>query len=219
MKREHARQLLRQRRQELVSRLASLEEGLRQGAKDSVQELSMYDNHPADLGSETFERQKDLGTRYRLKQHLLEVDSAMRRVEQGSYGRCERCGAPIDTRRLEVVPATRYCVGCQKKADAHTPSRGRPIEEEVIRPPFGIQSMLSHGPAYDGRDTWEDVARYGTASTPQDQPGSRNYRDLYLEEEPDDGVVQEVEGLVDEAGEPIDERARQHRRGRRPGSH
>jgi YteA family regulatory protein len=216
MNRERALVLLRRRREQLVAGIETLRaRGLGQSARDSVGELSMYDNHPADVGSETFEREKDLGLVTSHKRQLRDVDEALRRVYQGSYGRCAGCGLPIGDARLEVVPEASLCTHCQARAEA--PTAGvRPPEEAVIRPPFGHQDLASHGPAYDGRDTWEDVAFHGTASTPQDQPGATGYDDLHLEEEVDDGAVQEVEAIIDDQGEPLSEpvRRRRTKRGR-----
>lgn len=47
-----------------------------------------------------------------LQQEAREVQAALSRLDRGSYGACERCGAMIDPRRLEVLPATRFCIGC-----------------------------------------------------------------------------------------------------------
>jgi len=125
-----ARQRLRRRRQELVSQLESLKGGLVPGARESTQELSLSDNHPADLGSETYEREKDLGLHRLVKQQVFEVDLALHRLDQGSYGRCEGCGGLIPDARLEVLPEARRCTFCQ--AAARPPLRRRPVEEEVL---------------------------------------------------------------------------------------
>jgi DnaK suppressor protein len=48
------------------------------------------------------------------RQQLQETEAALGRVEDGSYGLCCSCGEPVLPERLEIMPATRYCVGCQK---------------------------------------------------------------------------------------------------------
>lgn len=73
-------------------------------------ELTSLDQHPADTGSETFEREKDMAILNTLEDQLTEVDEALKRVEEGSYGVCEACGQAIAPERLEVVPTARYCV-------------------------------------------------------------------------------------------------------------
>lgn len=47
---------------------------------------------------------------------LREIEAALIRLDQGSYGRCEECGAAIAQERLEILPYTRYCVSCQPRA-------------------------------------------------------------------------------------------------------
>jgi RNA polymerase-binding transcription factor DksA len=49
---------------------------------------------------------------------LVELDDALRRFDDGTYGRCERCGSPISTSRLEALPHARFCMRCQREEDA-----------------------------------------------------------------------------------------------------
>ncbi|MBI4608279.1 MAG: TraR/DksA family transcriptional regulator [Candidatus Rokubacteria bacterium] len=48
---------------------------------------------------------------------LKEVTTALRKIEEGSFGACERCGEPIAEKRLEVLPFARYCIGCQRAVE------------------------------------------------------------------------------------------------------
>jgi DnaK suppressor protein len=57
---------------------------------------------------------------------LTALEEAQRRLEMGTYGRCEECGEPIDIRRLKLVPFTAYCVDCQKKVDEGPAAPQRP---------------------------------------------------------------------------------------------
>jgi RNA polymerase-binding transcription factor DksA len=72
-------------------------------------ELADYDQHQADQGTEVFELSRDLGLREDFDQRLAEVDDASRRLDEGRYGICERCGRPIDEERLRAMPSARYC--------------------------------------------------------------------------------------------------------------
>ena len=76
----------------------------------STGELSTLDQHPADLGTETFEREKDTALLATLEREISEIDAALERIEAGTYGKCERCGGDIGSERLEAVPVTRFCV-------------------------------------------------------------------------------------------------------------
>lgn len=59
--------------------------------------------HPADTGTETFEQEKNAGLRDHLEWEIQEVQSALERIERGSYGVCEACGRPIDPNRSDAV--------------------------------------------------------------------------------------------------------------------
>jgi RNA polymerase-binding transcription factor DksA len=70
-------------------------------------ELSDYDQHPADSASDTFEREKDLGLLDDLEAELAEVEAAIERIDNGTYGVDEVTGEPIDPARLDAVPTAR----------------------------------------------------------------------------------------------------------------
>jgi DnaK suppressor protein len=68
----------------------------------------------ADSGQATAERTETLGIVETLRSQLAEVVAALDRLEQGTYGRCDRCGNEIPEARLEAVPAARLCVSCKQ---------------------------------------------------------------------------------------------------------
>jgi len=74
---------------------------------EQVAELAAYDQHPADMGSETFEREKDLSILEQLETELAEIQAALQRVDDGTYGIDEVTGDPIAPERLEAVPTAR----------------------------------------------------------------------------------------------------------------
>lgn len=81
-------------------------------------ELSTTPLHLADLGTETFEQDRDLGLAERESQELSQIDEALDRIEDGSYGICESCEQPVNRERLEALPFARRCLPCQTKAEA-----------------------------------------------------------------------------------------------------
>ena len=99
-------------------KLQDLVEGLRtetsQVETEQVGELSSYDQHPADLGSETFEREKDLSILEGLETELAEVEAALRRLAEGTYGIDEVTGERIDPERLEAIPEARTNVDTRR---------------------------------------------------------------------------------------------------------
>jgi len=95
-----------------------------QTEQESLSELSSVDQHQADMGTETFEREKDLSILESIESELADVEHALRRLDEGTYGTCEACGQPIDDERLEVLPATRLCRDDQARAEVEPGSVG-----------------------------------------------------------------------------------------------
>ncbi|HMC04501.1 MAG TPA: TraR/DksA C4-type zinc finger protein [Actinomycetota bacterium] len=76
-----------------------------------------YDQHPADMASETFERAKDLSILIGMAAKIADIDRALERLAAGSYGICEACGQPIAEARLEAWPAARFCRADQARSE------------------------------------------------------------------------------------------------------
>jgi RNA polymerase-binding protein DksA len=113
METEAARTRLLQERERLIGIRASLEET----TADVGSELSFADQHPADDGSDTFERAKQLAILERTDRQLADVDRALERLDRGQYGICEACGEPIGPARLTARPAARLCLRDQELAE------------------------------------------------------------------------------------------------------
>jgi RNA polymerase-binding transcription factor DksA len=86
--------------------------------RDALGELSVVDQHPADVGTETFEQTKGLSILEQVEAQLRDVERALARLDDGTYGVCEICGRPIEAARLEARPAARYCLEDQMKVEA-----------------------------------------------------------------------------------------------------
>lgn len=106
-----ARDRLVAERQRLLALRDGLEEDVAGEAENaSMGELSDADQHPADVATETFNRERDASIAESVDGELTGVDEALERLDSGTYGRCEVCGRPIPPERLEALPATRFCV-------------------------------------------------------------------------------------------------------------
>ena len=81
-------------------------------------ELSDVDQHPADIGTETFDREKQASILEVTERQLQDVERAMGRLDGGTFGTCEACGRVIPIERLEARPATRFCLDDQQRAEA-----------------------------------------------------------------------------------------------------
>ncbi|MHB1549384.1 MAG: TraR/DksA C4-type zinc finger protein [Acidimicrobiales bacterium] len=164
-----ARRALTRERAELQDRLRETRRyGLNDAMNDAAGELSGYDQHPADLGSEMFERARNLALGEHDLLRLEAIEQALQRLDEGVYGRCAHCGGMIEPLRLEAEPAAAQCMGCANGERQGMQNRDRPIEEEVLRPPAG-RSTNGNGRGDDGlhgEDAWEVVARMNARKDP-----------------------------------------------------
>jgi RNA polymerase-binding transcription factor DksA len=83
------------------------DEGLDQEEADQVGDLSHIPQHQGDQGSDLFEREKDLAILEQLENELAEIEAALQRLDQGTYGIDEVTGEPIAPERLEARPSAR----------------------------------------------------------------------------------------------------------------
>lgn len=213
---EHYRRLLEKRRSELTHRLEESDDfDLAASLKDSVHELSAYDNHPADLGTETFERGLDRGLIDNTRRTLRKVEDALERLDNGTYGICERCGREIAADRLSALPETTLCYDCEETVELNHDRATRPIEEEVLWPPFGRTFLDDTDNAgTDGEDVWQAVAFYGTSETPSDLGGNFSWDNPQLDGDEPEGTVEDVEAIPDHDPDeiPPDPKTRGRRR-------
>jgi YteA family regulatory protein len=175
---------------------------------EATQELSVYDNHPADIGSELFEREKDLALWNNSREILQRIDEALDHMDKGIYGVCEDCDREISLDRLEALPYTTLCLECQLCEEDHHQTRERPIEEEVLGPPFG-RTFLDEADytGFDGEDAWQAVARYGTSESPSDLGGVDSYGELFVDADDEtQGVVELTDEIAPSRGSSFDAR-------------
>ncbi len=90
------------------------EETLKRSSKDDAGDLSAYGQHMADAGTDTFDRDFALSLVSSEQEALTEIDAAIKRIHDGSYGTCEITQKPIAKERLLAVPFTRYSAEAQK---------------------------------------------------------------------------------------------------------
>lgn len=90
------------------------EETLKRSSKDDSGDLSSYGQHMADAGTDTFDRDFALSLVSSEQEALTEIDAAIKRIHDGSYGVCEITQKPIAKERLLAVPFTRYSAEAQK---------------------------------------------------------------------------------------------------------
>lgn len=107
------RKLLLARKAELMDSYSNLEDEARQKGKEAG-ELSAVPFHPADLGSDAFEQTLSLALLENESSAIREIDAALERMEEGTYGACEECASPIDRTRLRALPQATLCRRCKR---------------------------------------------------------------------------------------------------------
>jgi RNA polymerase-binding transcription factor DksA len=120
----HYRRLLLRPNERLGADLSELEEEtLRPVGGEADGGMSDVPVHLADLGTDRFEEELDLTLLENEELLLAEVNDALARIEQGTFGRCENCHKAISKERLEAVPYARYCIRCAREFQSEGGSR------------------------------------------------------------------------------------------------
>ena len=110
------KQNLLQLRDAMVDSMAGVAQGtLRSRAEGS--EASAFGMHQADAGSDAYDRDFALSLLSQEQDALYEIDEALKRIELGTYGKCEMSGKPIPHARLEAIPFARFTVECQSQLE------------------------------------------------------------------------------------------------------
>jgi RNA polymerase-binding protein DksA len=113
---DHFRAELEQHRERLQSTIAHHDIGGASLTEETGELMSSSaDNHLADTASETYEREFDEGLEEDAQDQLREVEAALQRIEDGTYGTCSVCGKQIPVERLEAVPWTTLCIDDARK--------------------------------------------------------------------------------------------------------
>jgi DnaK suppressor protein len=97
---------LRAELDELVTQVHDLEEAADAAASGEVG----FDEEYADAGTITFERERDLSLSQNAQDLIEKIERALDRMDQGTFGRCEACGQPIEPERLDALPYAVHCL-------------------------------------------------------------------------------------------------------------
>jgi RNA polymerase-binding transcription factor DksA len=112
------RQRLEDEKARLLHAVSFLERENPGSISDELGELAEggVDNHLGDTASALFDRELDEGLEESARESLVEIEAALQRIEDGTYGICEGCGKPIGAARLSAIPWTRLCIDDQRRA-------------------------------------------------------------------------------------------------------
>ena len=111
------REALREERQRVAAAIENLHDENSGSLTDLSGEETAFDNHLGDTATETYERELDYTLEENSEHVLADIDSALRRIEDGTYGICTSCGNQISEERLEARPWATLCIGCQRERE------------------------------------------------------------------------------------------------------
>ena len=112
--RNEMRGVLLAERRRLEAEIAEAVEDLNELLRDSGDGSG---DDQADAGSKTFEREHEMSVANNSRDLLEQVEHALARIADGSYGTCESCGLPIGKMRLEAFPRATLCVDCKQREE------------------------------------------------------------------------------------------------------
>jgi RNA polymerase-binding protein DksA len=108
------REALLEERRRVEAALQNLHEESSGTLYEDAGEETAYDNHLADTATETYDRELDYTLEENSEHVLAEIDAALTRIENGTYGKCTNCGKQIPEERLEALPWATLCIDCQR---------------------------------------------------------------------------------------------------------
>lgn len=115
---EFYKKLLLEIREKIAGELDHIkEDSLRKTQKDNSGDLSGYSLHMADAASDNYEMDFRLGLASNEQNILHEIEEALKRIEEGTYGWCEKYGTPIPEERLNAMPYARYSIKAQEEEE------------------------------------------------------------------------------------------------------
>ena len=114
---EQFRERLLEERTRVHSAIQFLHEEHPGSLEDETEEPVGVDNHLADTATATLDREIDFTLGENSEQVLAEIDDALQRIEDGTFGTCRTCGQPIAPQRLEAMPWATQCIECKRKEE------------------------------------------------------------------------------------------------------
>lgn len=120
MKDEYApyKKLLLSLREKLVGKVDYMqEEALKKSRQDASGDLSNVPIHMADVGTDNYERELMIELIQNGEDSVRNIDDALERIEEGTFGICEACEKKINRERLKAVPYASLCINCQREEE------------------------------------------------------------------------------------------------------
>ena len=121
------KKLLLKKKEEVLKAMKHIEKDtLSQSQRDASGDLSGYTLHMADIATDSYDREFSLGLATNAQEILYEIEEALKRLQEKSFGDCSTCGKPINRRRLTAIPYASLCIACQSKEEGKRRGLGPP---------------------------------------------------------------------------------------------
>lgn len=111
------RKLLLAEKERVVKSMAHHEKVIRGQDGEGGGSARGHSNHLADQGTDEYEYEATIHTANAEGRYLYHIEEALARIEDGSYGKCERCEQKIGMERLKALPHARLCIECKEKEE------------------------------------------------------------------------------------------------------
>lgn len=200
---QHFKEKLLQEKEQQLQSLKNREKEKDQTMELLDSELSSYDNHPADVGTELYMMEQEEGFKEQIKIVIDKIDDSLEDIEEGKYGICNNCNKEIKEERLELIPYAKTCLDCSE-AEKDNNIDNNVKDNNKIYESLNYQSFSltpdenKDSTGYDKEDTLEDV--FEDNIVPKD-PSLSTGDNIGLVEEGkynDSEVVEEIEKISEE---------------------
>ncbi len=166
--------------------------------REYTEELSAYDNHPADLGSEMYIASMQANLENHERYRITEIDKAIESIESGTYGECQLCGSNIPEERLEIMPESNICIKCaeDKLEVFKSTNEDRPVEEELMSPSYRTSNRnYNDYTGFDEEDAYQAVAKFNEI---KNDPSFATGDNLGVFDDYDIGNTEKIEDISEE---------------------
>lgn len=122
-KREAAKfkKLLLKKREDILREINHITHENLKSQKEASGDLSSYSYHMADMASDSYDREFSFKIASGERKIIYEIDEALKRIDEGKYGKCLDCNKKIPVRRLSALPYAKYCIQCQSQEEKIKP--------------------------------------------------------------------------------------------------
>ncbi len=162
-------------------------------------ELSLYDNHPADIATEVYMIEQEEGYKSQVKTTLGKIEKSLEDIENNKYGICDNCNQEIKLERLELIPYTKTCLKCSEKDSDSKNIDDRKTYESLNHESFNIESKDKYEQTgYDMEDAYQDVLQDNFVEKDPSLSTGDNIGIMDEDKSNDADTVEEVEGISEE---------------------